>query len=159
MSSQISQSPAGRTAILKLLPLSISEIKARVDKMSLDELLLNGFYPRIHQEKLNATEALGFYCESYIEKDVRSMNNLKNLSGFRKFLNLCAGRVGQLLDITSLGDEAGVSHTTAREWLSLLEAGYIVFLLQPYHRNFNKRVVKSPKLYLRCWHGSLPSGY
>lgn len=144
---RISQSLAGRTAILKLLPFSMGEIKSIIKTMTLNEVLLHGFYPRIYDEQLEPQHALSFYYETYIERDVRSILNVKDLSSFQKFVRLCAGRVGQLLNLSSLGNEAGVSHTTAREWMSLLEASYIVFLLQPHCKNYNKRITKSPKLY------------
>lgn len=143
----INQSLAGRTAILKLLPFSISEILRAVKKMELNDLLLKGFYPRIYDQKLDPYHALSFYFETYIQRDVRSLIRVKDLSLFEKFVRLCAGRVGCLLNLSNLGNEVGVSHTTAREWLSILEASYIVFLLPPYHKNFNKRITKSPKLY------------
>jgi len=145
--NKVNQSLAGRTAILKLLPFSIREIKPIIKKMSLNEVLLSGFYPRIYDEKLEPQHALSFYFETYVERDVRSLLNVKDLSSFQKFVRLCAGRVGQLLNLSSLGNEAGVSHTTAREWLSLLEASYIVFLLPPHYKNYNKRITKAPKLY------------
>lgn len=145
--NKVNQSLAGRTAILKLLPFSMGEIKPALRSMSLDEILLKGFYPRIYDEKLDPHHALSFYYETYVERDVRSLLHVKDLSVFQKFVRLCAGRVGQLLNLSSLGNEAGISHTTAREWLSLLEASYIVFLLPPYHKNYNKRITKSPKLY------------
>ena len=145
--NKVKQSLAGRTAILKLLPFSIREIKPIIKKMSLNEVLLSGFYPRIYDEKLEPQHALSFYFETYVERDVRSLLNIKDLSSFQKFVRLCAGRVGQLLNLSSLGNEAGVSHTTAREWLSLLEASYIVFLLPPHYKNYNKRITKAPKLY------------
>ena len=144
---KVNQSLAGRAAVLKLLPFSMGEIKSAVQKMSLDEILLKGFYPRIYDEKLAPHHALSFYFETYVERDVRSLLHVKDLSSFQKFVRLCAGRVGQLLNLSNLGSEAGVSHTTAREWLSLLEASYIVFLLPPYHKNYNKRITKAPKLY------------
>ena len=144
---KISQSLAGRTAILKLLPFSLSEIAPIVEKMSLDDVLWHGFYPRIYDEKLDPKDALSFYFETYVERDVRSVLQVKTLSSFQRFVKLCAGRVGQLLNLSSLGNEAGISHTTAREWLSLLEASYIVFLLPPHYKNYNKRLTKSPKLY------------
>ena len=145
--NKVNQSLAGRTAILKLLPFSIREINPIIKKMSLNEVLLSGFYPRIYDEKLEPQHALSFYFETYVERDVRSLLNVKDLSSFQKFVRLCAGRVGQLLNLSSLGNEAGVSHTTAREWLSLLEASYIVFLLPPHYKNYNKRITKAPKLY------------
>ncbi len=145
--NKINQSLAGRTAILKLLPFSMSEIKSIIKKMSLDEVLLHGFYPRIYDEQLEPYHALSFYFETYVERDVRSLLNVKDLSLFQKFVRLCAGRVGQFLNLSSLGNEVGVSHTTAREWISILEASYIVFLLPPYYKNYNKRVTKASKLY------------
>lgn len=144
---KVNQSLAGRTAILKLLPFSMSEIKSHVRKLTLDEMLLKGFYPRIYDEKLDPHEALSFYFQAYVERDVRSLLHVRDLSSFQKFVRLCAGRVGQVLNLTNLGSDAGISHTTAREWLSLLEASYIVFLLPPYHKNFSKRLTKAPKLY------------
>ncbi|NCU32165.1 MAG: ATP-binding protein [Candidatus Moranbacteria bacterium] len=144
---KINQSLAGRTAILKLLPFSIGEIAPIINTMTLNDVLLHGFYPRIYDQKLQPQDALSFYFETYVERDVRSILNVKDLFSFQKFVKLCAGRTGQLLHLSSLGNEAGVSHTTAREWLSLLEASYIVFLLPPYYKNFNKRITKSSKLY------------
>jgi len=143
----INQSLAGRTALLKLLPFAYSEIVSLLRNKSVDHILLTGFYPRIYDEKLDPTEALSFYFETYVERDIRSLIHIKNLSLFQKFVRLCAGRVGQLLNLASLGNEVGISHTTAREWLTLLEASYIIYLLKPHHKNYNKRISKSPKLY------------
>ena len=143
----INQSLAGRSAIIDLLPFSISEIYAVVRKMSLDDLLLNGFYPRIYDQELNPTQAMSFYFRNYVERDIRDLLKIKDLMMFEKFVRLCAGRVGQILNLTNLGNEVGISHTMAKEWLSVLQASYIVFLLPPYYRNFNKRLIKSPKLY------------
>ena len=103
--------------------------------------------PRIHDRGLDPTQALGDYVETYAERDVRRMLEVKNLTAFQRFVRLCAGRVGQLLNLASLGADAGVTHATARQWLSVLEASYIVFRLPPYHGNLTKRLVKSPKLY------------
>ena len=125
----------------------MKEARPFLQKADLNRILLTGFFPRIHNEKLNPTEALANYFETYVERDVRQIVNVKNLLPFRRFVKLCAGRVGQLLNLSNLGLEAGVSHTTAREWLSVLEASFIVFLLPPYFKNFNKRIIKSPKLY------------
>ena len=147
LSDKINQSLAGRAAVLKLLPFSIDEIRPDIEKLGLDEVMRHGFYPRIYDEKLDPHDALSFYFETYVERDVRALLQIKNLSSFQKFVRLCAGRVGGILDLSGLGNEAGVSHTTAREWMSLLEASYIVFLLPPFYRNYNKRVIKSPKLY------------
>jgi uncharacterized protein len=143
----VTQSLAGRTALLRLLPLSISELSRLRPRLSPDGMIYAGFYPRIHAQKLNPTQALADYFETYVERDLRQISAIRNLSSFERFARLCAGRSGQLLNAQALGAEAGVSHTTAREWLSVLEASYIIFLLQPYHANISKRLIKSPKLY------------
>jgi predicted AAA+ superfamily ATPase len=145
--TNISQSLAGRTALLKLLPFSIEELGSAGISSNIDALLLNGFYPRIYDAGLNPTQALGDYLETYVERDIRQLINIKDLALFEKFVKLCAGRTGQLLNLQSLGNDAGISHTTARSWLTLLEASYVVFLLQPWHTTISKRQVKTPKLY------------
>lgn len=147
LSDAISQSLAGRTALLRLLPFSLAERQSINASDSINDILYSGFYPRIHDQKLNPQQALGDYFETYVERDVRRLGEIRNLSGFRRFVQLCAGRVGQLLNLSSLGSDAGVSHTTAREWLTILETSYIVFQLQPSHINIRKRLVRSPKLY------------
>ena len=143
----ISQSLAGRTGILRLLPFSIAEARELRPDLSTGHMLYSGFYPRIYDQGLDPTQALGDYFETYVERDVRQVSEIRNLSGFRTFVKLCAGRVGQLLNLQGLGNDAGVSHTTAREWISVLEAGYVVFLLPPLHANLSKRLIKSPKLF------------
>lgn len=143
----VAQSLAGRTALLRLLPLSIAELSPHERTDILDRLLLHGFYPRIHDRKLDPTQALGDYFATYVERDMRQMAAIKDMHLFEKFVKLCAGRVGQVLNMQSLGNDAGVSHTTARAWMSLLEASYVVFILPPWYRNISKRLVKSPKLY------------
>ncbi|MFH1664977.1 MAG: ATP-binding protein [Candidatus Omnitrophota bacterium] len=147
LSHKITQSLAGRTAILNLLPFSFHEIRETISNMSIDEIIFTGFFPRIYDEHLPPAEALNFYFKTYIERDVRELINLKDLLRFQTFIRLCAARTGQVLNVSSLGNEAGVSHQTARDWLSLLEVSFIVFRLPPFHRNYNKRLVKSPKLY------------
>jgi hypothetical protein len=142
----ISQSLAGRTALLKLLPLSLSEL-AFFPPLGIDEMLFKGFYPRIYDQNITPSQAYGDYYETYVERDVRQLINIKNLSLFQRFIRLCAGRCGQLLNLNSLANDSGISQSTAREWMTVLEASYIVFLLQPFHENINKRLVKSPKLY------------
>ena len=143
----VSQSLAGRTAVLRLLPFTIAEaLKAR-KTMDVERFIHTGFYPRIYDHDLDPTQALGDYFETYVERDVRQVSEIRNLSAFQKFVRLCAGRVGQVLNLHSLGNDVGVSHTTARQWISILEASYIVFLLQPFHANISKRLIKSPKLY------------
>lgn len=145
--NSISQSLAGRTALLKLLPFSITEVNAGFGLAAFDELMYKSFYPRIYDQNLDPTQALGDYLVTYVERDLRQLIQIKNLAQFQKFVRICAGRVGQILNLHSLGNDVGVSHTTAREWLSLLQASYIVFLLEPFYRNISKRLIKSPKLY------------
>lgn len=143
----ISQSLAGRTALLKLLPFSLTELRTVYEPGSIDNLILSGCYPRIHDQQLNPTQAMGDYFETYVERDLRQLSAVKDLSQFERFVRLCAGRTGQLLNLQSLGNDAGISHACARSWLTLLEASYIVFLLQPWYANVSKRLIKSPKLY------------
>lgn len=143
----ISQSLAGRTALLKLLPFSLAELRSAYQPGSIDNLILSGCYPRIHDQQLNPTQAMGDYFETYVERDLRQLSAVKDLSLFERFVRLCAGRTGQLLNLQSLGNDAGISHACARSWLTLLEASYIVFLLQPWYANVSKRLIKSPKLY------------
>ena len=145
--NRIAQSLAGRTAILKLLPLSMEELAGAGPLPSINRLLYAGFYPRIHDAGISPTQALGDYLETYVERDLRQLAAIRDLSLFEKFVRLCAGRVGQLLNLQSLGNDVGVSHTTASSWLTLLEASYVVFLLPPWHANISKRQIKSPKLY------------
>ena len=155
--SGITQSLAGRVGMNTLLPLSYAEIPAKLSKsLSLDALMLRGSYPELHTSLVPTRDWMASYVATYLERDVRQVLNVQDLSVFARFLRLCAGRTGQLLKISSLADEAGVSQSTARAWLSVLEASYVVQLLQPYHRNFGKRLVKTPKLYfldtgLACW--------
>lgn len=143
----ISQSLAGRTALLKLLPFSLAELRGAYPPSSVDNLLLTGCYPRIYDQKLNPTQAMGDYFETYVERDLRQLMAVKDLSQFERFVKLCAGRTGQLLNLQSLGNDVGISHACARSWLTLLEASYIVFLLHPWHSNISKRLIKAPKLY------------
>ena len=147
LSDAINQSLAGRTALLRLLPFSLAERRRAEPHETVDELLHRGFYPRILDQGLEPRQAYAAYFETYVERDLRQLAEIRNLSSFRRFVGLCAGRVGQLANLSSLGADAGVSHTTAREWLTLLEASYIAFLLPPYFANIRKRLVKSPKIY------------
>ena len=147
LSEAISQSLAGRTALLRLLPFSLSERQRAGASNDMNDILFSGFYPRIIDQELNPRQALGDYFETYVERDVRRLGGIRSLAGFRRFVRLCAGRIGQLVNLSSLGADAGVSHTTAREWLSVLETSYIIFQLQPFYSNLRKRLVKSPKLY------------
>jgi predicted AAA+ superfamily ATPase len=147
VSTTIAQSLAGRTAILRLLPLSLEELKQQGTFPSIDSLLLQGGYPRLYEQALAPGDMYRDYVETYIERDIRQVVAIKDLSLYRKFVQLCAGRIGQPLNLTSLGNDVGVSHTTIREWISILEASYIAFLLPPYFANISKRLMKSPKLY------------
>ena len=143
---KISQTLAGRTAILHLLPFSFEELKPDANQ-SYESAIYKGGYPRIYDRDLAPTDFYPSYIQTYIEKDVRSMKNIGDVNAFIQFTQLCAGRAGQLLNFTSLASDAGISPNTAKSWLSILESSYIVYRLQPFHRNFNKRLVKSPKLY------------
>lgn len=145
--NSISQSLAGRTALLKLLPLALSELKDHYVFSGMNEVLYRGFYPRIFDQGLNPTQGYSDYFETYVERDLRQLLEVKNLSSFRKFVKLCAGRIGQILNLDSIGNDIGVSHATVRHWLTILEAGYIVFLLEPFYKNIGKRLIKSPKIY------------
>ena len=144
----VSQSLAGRTALLELLPLALEEIR-RFDGSDddLDTVIWRGGYPRIHDRGLPAAEWLADYTAAYLERDVRNLLAVGDLETFHTFLRLCAGRVGQLLNLASLAADCGVSQPTARRWLSTLEASFIAFRLPPFHANLGKRLIKRPKLY------------
>jgi hypothetical protein len=148
LSQTISQSLAGRSAILRLLPFSISEIQVVQASTSVDEMLFKGFYPRLFNlPPINPTRYYSSYFETYIERDLRQLVNVRDVRQFDLFVRLCAGRVGQIFVASHLANEVGVSVPTIQSWLSLLEASYIVYLLQPFHANINKRLIKSPKIY------------
>lgn len=144
----VSQSLAGRVAVLTLLPLSINELKENnllADISS--KAIYYGGYPRIFEQNLLPSEWYPQYILNYIERDVRQIANVVDISAFQRFVKLCAGRIGQLLNVFSLASDCGISPNTAKAWLSILEASYIIFLLQPHFKNFSKRLTKSPKLY------------
>jgi|APHig6443718053_1056840.scaffolds.fasta_scaffold38861_2 predicted AAA+ superfamily ATPase len=160
----ISQTLAGRCAVFHLMPFSLNELRQlphpqiedigqkipsipEPENGKLFDYLFKGFYPRIHDKKLDAQEWLKNYTQTYLERDVRDLINIGDLESFRRFMGLCAGRVGQLLNLSSLASDCGITHTTAKRWLSVLETGFITTLLRPHYQNFNKRLVKSPKLY------------
>jgi len=145
LQENISQSLAGRVGYLYLLPLSINEINEPDTKA--DELIFKGGYPALYAENLNISRFYANYIRTYVERDVRLIKNIGNLYTFERFLKLCAGRIGQLLNMSALSVEVGVDSKTIDSWLSVLEASFIVFRLQPYHKNYNKRIVKMPKLY------------
>jgi predicted AAA+ superfamily ATPase len=143
----IAQSLAGRTAILQLLPLSLHELALAGIDQPVNKNLLKGGYPRIYQQGLNPIEAYQYYFQTYLERDLRLMINVKDLMIFQRFMQLCAARVGSVLNMHNLSNEVGVSHTTIKHWISILQASFLVVLLPPYFENFGKRVIKSPKLY------------
>lgn len=148
MNQAVTQSLAGRIGILTLLPLSIKELKQnkRLPE-SIDEAIFNGGYPKIYTEQFEPGELYPSYIHSYVERDIRQLVNVENLRKFQQFMQLCAGRIGQLLNISDIAMNCGINSRTADKWLSILQASYIIFLLNPYHKNFNKRVTKTPKLY------------
>ena len=143
---RISQSLAGRVSVNVLLPFDTHELRGHAI-LDPAQLILSGFYPRVHDQKIAPQDFYPSYLQTYIERDIRTLRSIDNLQTFSRFLSLCAGRTGQILNLSSLANDAGISVNTARAWISLLEASYIIFLLQPFHRNFNKRLIKSPKLY------------
>ena len=143
----ISQSLAGRTAMLALWPFSLAELRRYKSDWKAFELVVKGFFPRLHEEGLEPRRFYNGYLQTYVERDVRALINLRDLSQFQKFLTLLAGRVGQVLNFTSLSNDVGVSATTVKSWLSVLKASYVVFELPPFFANIRKRVIKSPKVY------------
>jgi uncharacterized protein len=174
LSQHVGQTLAGRVAVLELLPFSIAELSRRPalapddlvagaglpwppaptsgtpsvrPSFTLDDILFTGFFPRIHDQGLDAAAWLDGYVRTYVERDVRSVGGVGDLDTFTRFVGLCAARSGQLVNLSSLGSEAGVTHTTVKRWLSVLRAGYVLDLVQPHHANFSKRLVKTPKLF------------
>lgn len=144
----INQSLAGRTAILNLLPFSHHEMQtSNILPPTIDEEIYKGAYPRLYDKNITPTDYYPYYIQTYVERDVRLMKNIGDLSKFIRFIKLCAGRIGQLLNLSGLANECGISVSTATAWMSLLEASYIAYLLKPDHNNYAKRLVKSPKLY------------
>ena len=144
LTGMVSQSLAGRTALVNLLPFSLEELG---EKSSYENLVYRGFYPAIIDRNLNPTEALSFYTNTYIQRDLRDIREIRNLRQFESFLRLCASNIGQMLNKTRMANDIGVDGKTVGAWISLLEASYIIYLLQPHYRNFRKRTVKMPKLY------------
>lgn len=148
LSEKISQSLAGRVALFQLLAFSYTELKSEnIGVEYWEEYLFTGSYPRQLTYNIPPTEYFDNYVKTYIERDVRMLRNIKNLALFHKFLQLLAGRIGQLFNQNSLGNELGVDNKTINDWMSVLEVSFIAFRLQPYHNNFNKRLVKTPKVY------------
>lgn len=147
MLAKVSQTLAGRTALLTLLPFSLSEAYPEGISVGLQEVLYRGFYPRIFDKDLNPTEALADYCATYVERDVRDVLEIKNLSKFSLFLKGCAARTGQILNVASLANDLGITHATAESWFSVMEASYLLFRIQPHFNSLTKRLMKSPKLH------------
>ncbi len=147
ISQSISQSLAGRTAMVKLLPLSTKELFSYKKYESIDELILKGFYPRLHVRSIEPCQFYSHYFETYIERDLRQLSQIENLEIFAKCVRLLAGRVGQLVNFNSISNDLGVSQPTIKKWISLLQASYIIFLLPPFYRNIGKRLIKTPKVY------------
>lgn len=148
LQENISQSLAGRIAYLYLLPFSVKETEEAMKKeQTVEDTMFRGGYPPIYDNEIDPVKWLPNYTRTYIERDVRQIKNISNLNTFERFLKLCAGRTGQLLNMSSLAIEAGVDSKTIASWISVLESSFIIHLLQPHHQNFNKRIVKMPKLY------------
>lgn len=148
LSDKVSQSLAGRVGILKLLPLSVGElVKSNLLPSSLQKQILTGFYPSIYDKKQTPSLYYANYLNTYVERDVRNIKNVGDLSSFTRLLQLLAGRVGQVLNLSEIGGVIGANHKTISSWISILEASYIVYKLEPYYKNFGKRIIKSPKIY------------
>ena len=146
--SNLTQTLAGRVGMVQLLPFSLQEMQqGELAIHDLDDLMWRGMYPPVHDRQLAPEQWFANYLVTYVERDVRQLIEVQNLSLFQRFIKLCAARCGQLLNLSSLASDCGVSHNTVRAWISVLEASYVVFLLQPHHQNFGKRLVKTPKLY------------
>lgn len=143
----VTQSLAGRAAFLKLLPFTLKEASEYNLSLTADEQILTGFYPGIYENSLEPYKAYRNYYETYIERDLRQLINIKDLNKFQLFMRLCAGRTGQIFNASNLANETGVSLPTIQNWMSILETSFVVFSLQPWHSNIGKRLIKSPKLY------------
>ena len=145
--AEVSQSLAGRTTLSTLLPLSIRELRAAGVVMSRDEMIFSGFLPRIHASHLAPRRILSDYLRTYVERDARQLVNVSDWQRFETFLRLLAGRIGQVVNLDSLSGDVGVSSTTLKNWLAVLEASFVIFRLPPYYRNFGRRFIRSPKVY------------
>lgn len=144
----ISQSLAGRTALLTLAPFSVVELRSEnLLPQTTNEMLFKGCFPRIYDKQIDATDFYPSYIKTYIDRDVRILRNITDYSAFTRFLKLCAGRCSQILNVTALAEDAGITRKTAEAWLSVLEASYIIYMLKPYYKNFGKRIIKNPKMY------------
>ena len=146
LNHQISQSLAGRVNVNHLFPFDITELEI-IKGLNIHQTILNGFYPRLYDKQIAPDDFYPSYLQTYIQRDVRTLKGIENLNAFSRFLGLCAGRIGQVLNLTSLANDTGIAVNTAKAWLSLLEASFIIYQIQPYYNNFSKRLIKSPKLY------------
>lgn len=148
LQENITQTLSGRVAYLQLLPLSLAELRnSKKLKTDYGWHILNGGYPEVIERKINPADWYSGYINTYIERDVRQLKNISNLSQFTKLIRLCAGRTGQILNLTSLSNDCGVDQKTVASWLGILQSSFIIYMLKPYHNNFSKRIIKSPKLY------------
>ncbi len=147
LEEKITQSLAGRVSLLRLLPLSLQELKQAKKTTPLNEMIFKGFYPQLHAENIKISAFFNNYIETYVSKDVRLIKNISNLSSFNTFIKLCANRTGQLLNLQSLANDCGITQNTVKSWISILESSFILRRVYPYYKNFNKRLVKSPKIY------------
>ncbi len=145
---KISQTLAGRIGLFTLLPFAVTELEnAHITFETYDEYIFHGMYPRLYEKPVTPADWYPSYIQTYIERDIRDLKQVGNLSSFQTFVKLCAGRIGQLLNLSSLARDCGITHNTAKAWISLLETSFIIYLLRPYYENFGKRLVKMPKLY------------
>ncbi|MBM3611109.1 MAG: ATP-binding protein [Alphaproteobacteria bacterium] len=147
LQESISQSLAGRTALLNLMPLTLEELKHINKEFDADEQIFYGFYPRLYKTPMDVVQFYRNYIKTYVERDVKLILNIKDLDQFQRLLSLCATRIGQMIDYTQLANELGISRHTVVEWISILKASFIVTILPPYFENLGKRIVKTPKLY------------
>lgn len=148
LTAKITQSLAGRVGFVQLLPFTLGELQeGGLAPSTLEEMLFTGFYPPIYDRKIPPQSWYSDYVTTYVERDIRQLIHVQDLRVFHRFLQMCAARTGQLVNLSSLANDCGITHNTAKAWLSVLEASYILFLLSPHHNNYSKRLIKAPKLY------------
>ena len=147
LEEKITQSLAGRVSLLRLLPLSLKELRPYNKIKNSNKVIFKGFYPQLHTENIRTSRWFSNYTETYVNKDVRLIKNVSNLSQFNTFLKMCAARTGQLINLQSLANDCGIAQNTVKSWLSLLESSFIIKKLPPYYKNFNKRLTKSSKIF------------
>ena len=147
LEEKITQSLAGRVSILRLLPLSLEELQHSNKIKSANEMIFKGGYPQLHTEDIRVHQWFGNYLDTYVNKDIRLVKNITNLSQFNNLIKMCAARAGQILNLQSLSSDCGIAQNTVKSWLSVLENSFVIKLLYPYYKNFNKRLIKSPKIF------------